>query len=73
MLVYIRDQINEFILEDVIENYTGNYEQRLQKHNEKLQICGNVLAIIDNKSLSKSIIRYIAPHFYLDKNDKLLV
>lgn len=72
LLTYIRGQINDFILEDVVENYTGDYERRLQKHNEKLTACGQIQASIDSKSLSKSILKYIAPHFYLGKNDQLL-
>jgi len=44
----------------------------LGKHAEKLNHCGQIMASIDNKTLSKLVLRYIAPHFYLAKPEQLL-
>ena len=72
LLEYIREQVANYILENTTDKYVHLSEYMLNKHAEKLNSCGKVIAGIDNKSLSKLILKYIAPHFYLAKPEQLI-
>ena len=72
LLKYIREQVAEYVLENGAEKYINLSEFMLNKHAEKLNSCGQIMVSIDNKSLSKLVLRYIAPHFYLAKPEQLI-
>jgi len=72
LLEYIRKEVTEYILENGAEKYIHLSEYMLNKHAEKLNSCGKILASIDNKSLSRLVLKYIAPHFYLAKPEQLI-
>lgn len=72
LLEYIRKEVAEYILENDAEKYLHLGEFMLNKHAEKLNSCGSIIASIDNKALSKLVLKYIAPHFYLAKPEQLI-
>lgn len=72
LLEYIRDQVTNYVLDNTADKFIHLTEYKLNQHAEKLNNCGQIIASIDNKSLSKSILKYIAPHFYLAKSEQLL-
>ena len=72
LLEYIREEVANYVIENTADKYIHLSEFVLGKHAEKLNHCGQIMASIDNKTLSKSVLRYIAPHFYLAKPEQLL-
>ena len=76
---YIIDPILEYIdaqIRDYIENFDVDYTNDLAREAErkmmKLKSATDILKNIEDKVLGDEILKYIAPHFYLDKMDNLL-
>ena len=72
LLEYIREQLAEYVLENTVDKYVNLSEYKLKQHMERINSCGQIIANIDNKTLSKLVLKYIAPHFYLAKSEKLI-
>ena len=45
----------------------------MKKRIYNLNAAGEICLNIKNKSLEEQILKYIAPHFYLIKNEQLIV
>jgi len=73
LLEYIREQATHYLDEHKLENYIDESEIRIKKICDKINACGKIIVSIDNKSLSKLILKYIAPHFYLAKENMHLI
>lgn len=71
-LEYIRSLLVDFNDENRLENYLGDSVLRMKKRMEDLKSSAEIISDIKNKVLSEQVIKYIAPHFYLSKNDELI-
>ena len=72
LLEYIRNQAVEYLDQHKLENYVDETETVIRRICDKINTCGKIIVTIDNKELSRLILKYIAPHFYLAKPDQLL-
>lgn len=72
LLEYLRTLLAQFIDDNCLENYIHEPDVRFIKRTEDLQTTIKIIAEIKNKILAPKIIKYIAPHFYLPKNDELI-
>lgn len=68
LLSYIKDIMNEFIINQS-KIITNDMPDDYVKISKELHIAADIVICIDNKSLGGDIIRYIAPHFYLNNKD----
>ena len=71
-MAYIRVLLTKYIDENGLENYVTEFYMQLKKRTDDMQAVAEIIAIISNNSLSEQILKYIAPHFYLTKNDELV-
>lgn len=72
LLGYLRKLLNKFIDENCLENFVNEPLIQFKKRTDGLQSTSEILFDISNNLLAPQIIKYIAPHFYLTKNDELI-
>lgn len=72
LLAYIRVLLTKYIDENGLENYVTESYMQLKKRTDDMQAVAEIITVISNNSLSEQILKYIAPHFYLTKNDELV-
>jgi hypothetical protein len=66
LLNFVRDEVYEFIVENSLpENVRIMSQYQMKKLACKLTSCSQIIASIDNKTMSKLVLKYIAPYFYL--------
>lgn len=68
-LTYVKPLLQNFVMEcgqKIILNHTNGYE--LIELVEYQKLSNHIIAIIDNRSLEKDIIKYLAPLLYWNKN-----
>ena len=71
ILEYIDNQIRDFI-ENFDMDYTLDSAKSAERKMMQLKISTDILKNIEDKLLSEEILKYVAPHFYLSKNDELI-
>ena len=70
ILEYIDEQVRSYV-----ESYEVDYQisaKEAERHMKKLTNATYILKNIEDKILSEEILKYITPHFYLNKNDDLI-
>jgi hypothetical protein len=73
LLNFVRDEVSSFIEENSLpENVKVMSQYQLKKLAEKLTYCSQIIASIDNKTMSKLVLKYIAPYFYLAKPEHMI-
>lgn len=72
LLEYIRHLMADFIENNRLENFLHDSEWRMKRRMDNLKAAGEICFNIKNKSLEEQILKYIAPHFYLDRNEQLI-
>jgi len=73
LLEYIRQLMADFIENNRLENFLHDSDWKMKKRIDNLNAAGEICLNIKNKSLEEQILKYIAPHFYLIKNEQLIV
>ena len=73
LLEYIRELMEHFLENNKLENYLDEHISKMKKRMDNIKLASEICFIIKNKSLSEQILKYIAPHFYLPKNDQLII
>ena len=68
ILEYIDEQVREYI-ENFDIDYNLNSVQEAERKMLKLKSSTEILKNIEDKILNDQILKYIAPHFYLNKTD----
>lgn len=69
LLEYIKEYCLTYIMENTPDNDNkANYD----KINNITNALGNIVDMIDKKELANDIVKYIAPHFSMDKQMKLI-
>jgi hypothetical protein len=72
LLKYIKDYIDEFWMQN-LDNFKNLNLDELIKLQNVYQTIYKIKKDIDNDILGNDIVRYIAPHFYMNKNDDNLI
>jgi len=72
LLEYIRQLMADFIEENRLENFLHDSDWRMRRRMDDLKTAGEICYNIKNKILSEQLLKYIAPYFYLNKNDQLI-
>jgi len=72
LLEYIRQLMADFIENNRLENFLHDSDWRMKRRMDNLKAAGEICLNIKNKSLEEQILKYIAPHFYLVKNEQLI-
>jgi len=72
LLEYIRQLMEDFMDDNKLEDYLNEHVTKMKRRMENLTASAEICYNIKNKILSEQIIKYIAPHFYLNKNDQLI-
>lgn len=72
LLEYLKILLNKYIDENGLENYCHENYTDFKKRTDDMETTIEIIASITNKILSPQIIKYIAPHFFLTKNDELV-
>lgn len=72
LLEYIRQLMADFIEENRLENFLHESDWRMRRRMDDLNVAGEICYNIKNKILSEQLLKHIAPHFYLNKNDQLI-
>jgi len=73
LLYYLRELLRKFIDENCLENFIGiDTDMRFKKRIADLDTTSQIIYQVTNKYLAPEIIKYIAPHFSLTKNDELI-
>lgn len=72
LLEYISQLMVEFMDNNKLEDHLDDSEWKMKRRMENLQASGEICFNIKNKSLEEQLLKYIAPHFYLVKNDQLI-
>lgn len=71
-LEYIRTLLVDFNDDNKLEDFLHDNIIRMKQRMDNLNASAEIIADIKNKVLSEQIIKYIAPHFYLSKNNELI-
>jgi len=71
-LEYIRQLLVDFNEDNRLENYLHDNVLRMKQRMDDLNASAEIISDIKNKVLTDQIIKYIAPHFYLSKNNELI-
>ena len=72
LLEYIRELMDTFLENNKLEDYLDEHVSKMRKRVANIEGASEICFIIKNKTLSEQILKYIAPHFYLAKNDQLI-
>ena len=72
LLEYIRQLMADFIENNRLENFLHDSDWRMKKRMDNLKSACEICYNIKNKFLSEQLIKHIAPHFYLNKNELLI-
>jgi hypothetical protein len=72
LLSYIRTLLSKYIDDNCLENFVTEPYMKFKKRTDNLQTVAEIITIISNETLAEQILKYIAPHFYLTKNDELV-
>ena len=62
----------DFNEDNRLENYLHDNVLRMKQRMDDLNASAEIISDIKNKVLTDQIIKYIAPHFYLSKNNELI-
>lgn len=73
LLEYIRQLMADFMENNRLENYLDDSDWKMRRRMENLKASSEICFNIKNKSLEEQILKYIAPYFYLVKNEQLLI
>jgi len=71
-LEYIKQLLVDFNEENRLENHLNDNVLRMKQRMDDLNASAEIIANIKNKVLSEQLLKHIAPHFYLNKNDQLI-
>lgn len=71
LLDYIKNVVQDFILERATFHHFDEFDTKIEKLLEQLNISAQIIKSIDDKLLSNNINKYIAPYFYLSKSKKI--
>lgn len=71
LLRYISKIVIDYMHNSQLENYLHESNRKLKIRMEKLESATKILYNINNKFLAADVLKYIAPHFYLNKIDQL--
>ena len=69
LLDYIRELLNKYSYENRLEQFCHEPYMKFKKRTDDMNAVAEIIATIKNNILSEQILKYIAPHFYLTKND----
>jgi len=69
LLEYIKDLLNKYIDENGLEHHYRESYMKFKKRTDDMNAVAEIIRDIANNILSDQILKYIAPHFYLTKND----
>lgn len=72
LLEYIRELMEIFFENNKLEDYLGDSIVRMKRRIDNLEKASEICFNIKNNTLSEQILKYIAPYFYLPKNDQLI-
>jgi len=72
LLEYIRQLMADFIENNRLENFLHDSDWRMKRRIDNLNAAGEICYNIKNKILSEQLIKHIAPHFYLNKNELMI-
>ena len=65
--------MDTFLENNKLEDYLDEHISKMKKRIENIETVSRICFEIKNKTLSEQILKYIAPHFYLSKNDQLVL
>ena len=71
ILEYVDSQVREYI-ENFNIDYGPDSAREAERKMLKLKAGTEIIKSIDDKILNESILKYITPHFYLNKNDNMI-
>lgn len=72
LLEYLRTLLSDYINDNGLENFVKESYIQLKRRADNMEATAEIIANIGNKTLADQILKYIAPHFYLTKNDELV-
>ncbi|ARF11380.1 zinc finger protein [Klosneuvirus KNV1] len=73
LLKYINKIVGEYICENAdLSSHTHEPKWKLKIISDKLNSAAKIRYNINNKFLAEDVLKYIAPHFYLNKTDQLI-
>ena len=73
LVEYIKQIVSDYLeTTENIDEYIHESAHKMKLHLDKFKSAGEIMCDINNKVLQEQILRYIAPYFYLNKNDDCL-
>lgn len=73
LVAYIKNVIGNYLeTTENIDEYIHESAHKMKEILDKFRTAGEIMCDINNKVLQEQMLKYIAPYFYLNKNDDLL-